>query len=282
MITRFKPTPRAVSILAATIVLLLACLTFTAAARKEKTTPPAADAKRGEEARLHERAVKGIKALEGQWEKLAALVKEREAELEKVRHELRIPDHVAEGDGKGPSSEAEAVRRLEQLRVEAQAEIQQIKSLESHLSHMNQEGRRRAITVAYGDEQLSVLLNQLAAAEQKLAVLNENYAAEHPEVSAAKRMVPLITKQIDERIDGILEGLKVKAASHDSRIDFITRELERLKRDELDKRSSYRAFFQAKRELQSLLLIREQLFHRLIQEKVDLAIKASDSAPAIP
>jgi len=282
MISLFKPTPRAVSIFAATIVLLLACLTFTAAARKEKTTPPAAEAGKREQARLHERAAKGIKALEGEWEKLDAQVKEREAELEKVRHELRIPDHVAEGDGKGPSGEAEAVRRLEELRVEAQAEIQQINSLEGHLSHMNREGRRRAITVAYGDEQLSVLLNQLAAAEQKLAVLSENFAAEHPEVSAAKRMVPLITKQIDERIDGILEGMKVKAASHNSRIDFITRELERLQRDELDKRSSYRAFFQAKRDLQSLLLIRERLIQRLIQEKVDLAVKASDSGPAIP
>jgi beta-lactamase regulating signal transducer with metallopeptidase domain len=281
MITAFKPTPRSVSVFAAIIVLLLACLTFTAAARKEKVTPPAVDGKKGEQARLHERTVKAIEAMQGEWEKLQAQIREREAALEKIRQELRIPDHVAEGDGKG-SGEAEAVRRLEQLRVEAQAEIQQINSLQGQLSEMNRADRRRAITVAYGNEQLSLLHTQLAAAEQKLEAVNENYAAEHPEVKTAKRMVTLITKQIDERIDGILAGLKVKAASHDSRMKFINSEMDRLKELEVNKRSSYRPFFQAKRDLESLVTIRERLTHRIIQEKVDLAIKTSDSAPAAP
>jgi beta-lactamase regulating signal transducer with metallopeptidase domain len=279
MIARFKPTPRIISLCAAAVVLALACVTFTGAAQKEKkTAPPPLEQKKAEQLR-QQRASEGIKALEGEWKKIDVQIRDRETELDKMRQELKIPDEIAESDGRRTA--AEAIRKLEELRIEAQAEILRITSLLNAISGMDRAGRRRSVTVACGDSQLSVLLNQLAAAEQKLAVVTEEYAAEHPEVKTATRMVKLITTQVDERIGGILEGMQVKIAANNSRMDFINRELEQLKRSEIEKPLRYRPYFQARRDLQSLQTVRERLTYRIIEEKVDLAVPRRPGEPAV-
>src|SRR4029453_13649358 len=160
MSIRVKPPPRIISIFGAAIALLLACLTFTGAARKEKAPPTAPEGKK--EAATPQQTTDGIKGLEEGWKNSDAQIRHRESQLEKMQQELRIPDDVAEGDGRGSASEA--MRKLEQLRVEAQAEVQQMKSLQEAILQMDQERRRRSVTVAFGDAQLSALLNALATA----------------------------------------------------------------------------------------------------------------------
>src|SRR6185436_13131375 len=79
MIIRFKPTRRIISIFGAAIALLLACLTFTGAARKEKAPPAAGEEKKKEEA-TQPRTSAGIKVLEQEWEKIDVQIRDRESQ----------------------------------------------------------------------------------------------------------------------------------------------------------------------------------------------------------
>jgi polysaccharide biosynthesis transport protein len=126
--------------------------------------------------------------------------------------------------------------------------------------------------VASPDPQLGILLERLADTEQKLASLSEIYSPEHPEIASLRKMFDKITTQVNDRLDGILEGLKAKTLSSKARLDRLQAEVDKAKSNDIKTAIDRRPYAQAKRDLESLQLVRERLTLRIIQEKVDAAI----------
>jgi beta-lactamase regulating signal transducer with metallopeptidase domain len=282
MIARFKPTPRAVSILATGFILGLACITFTGAAQKPKskaTAPPATPP-----AALLE---KSLKALETELDRIEREIKDRQARVEQYRYELRIPSHIANGDGNQPGPDTELLRKLEGLRIDSEAELQRITLLYEHLAGLNRRDLRQMIHTAAPDQQFSLLLERLADYEQKIASLTLSFAPDHPEVKQLTGTMQIINRQIDDRMDGILAGLKAKKASLETQAKHLHVQIEEYTRRDIEAPSRYREYFTLKRELQNLYLVRDRLQLRLIDEKIDAALPRrakdiNDFAPTIP
>lgn len=208
MISLFKPTSRLLSIAAAALVLAVVCVTFTGAAQKQKSkaqTPP-------EPVSLSLRE-KALRTLEMEMEKIQVQIDQHEKKLEQLRHELRIPSHIASGDGNQPGPDNETLRKLEGLRIETQTELMRMSRLIEHLARLPRAVLRKTIQTAAPDQQLTLLLDRLAEVEQKLASLTGLYSADHHEVKALARILKMIDQQVDDRLDGIMAGLKMRRDS---------------------------------------------------------------------
>jgi succinoglycan biosynthesis transport protein ExoP len=215
---------------------------------------------------------RGVKTLQEEWEKQHMLVTNKQAEVDEMKNRLGISDwEAAQGVG-GSTVEPETLRKFEGLRIEAQAEYEQLNTLYSHLTNLTRPELKKAVMVASPDTQLGTLLERLADTEQKLASLSEIYSLEHPEIASLRKMFEKISTQVSDRLDGILEGLKAKTLSSKARLDRLQAEVNNAKNNDIKAAIDRRPYFQAKRDLESLQLVRERLTLRIIQEKVDAAI----------
>jgi polysaccharide biosynthesis transport protein len=227
------------------------------------------------DSRLRQRAQassRGIKTLEKEWEDQDKLVKAKQAEVDQMKTELGISDYEAQQGYSGSTVEPETLRKLEGLRIEAQAEYASSSTLYKELNGLTRPEFKRAVQVASPDQQLGVLMDRQADSEQKLASLTQIYSEAHPEVVSLKKMLETINRQVNERLDGILAGLKTKMAQDKARLDELTTEVAKAKDTDIDAAIKRRPYFQAKRDLESLQLVRERLTLRIIQEKVEAAI----------
>jgi len=78
--------------------------------------------------------------------------------------------------------------------------------------------------------------------------------------------------QINERLDGILAGMKVRLQTQQYRRDRLILELDQAKRVDIQLSIQRRPYFQAKRDLESLQTMVDRLKLRLLQERLDAAL----------
>jgi hypothetical protein len=271
MIAQFKPTPRLITLASAALLLALAGFTFTGAAEKEvpqkNPEKPKSESDLAKQRETHERR---FRVLEREMDKLNREVRDAQALVDELREKLVITSDAREDSGS--SVNAEALRQLERLRIEAQAEYEQMNTLFTHLAKLSRPELRKAIMTASPDPQLSELFNAMAVTEQKLADLSDNHAADHPDVKRMKRVLQTINTQVNDRLDGILEGLKARAASHKAKLERLQAEVEKAKVHDIATAIQRRPYFQAKRDLESLQEVLAALKRRVIQEKIDVEI----------
>ena len=265
MIANFKPARRKVTAVAASILFVLVCLTFTRAADRPAAAEPVIVQAAAPEPEKSNEAQKGLARLDQILAEYDELVAKKQAELDRMREEFKIVR--AEDDGSNFSGES--LRKLESARVEAMADSAQIDTLLDQLKRLTRSELKKAILTASPDPSLSTLVEQQSAAEQKLAIVSENFGSTHPEVRTAQKLVATIANQINDRMDGILEGMKAKAAAHAGKLKQIKEEISAAKDSDIEAARRRRPYFQAKRDLENLQLARDRLQLRLLQEKVD-------------
>ena len=216
----------------------------------------------------------GIEMLKKQWEDQNRSVTNMQAQVDVLKETLRISDFEAMGGQYNSSTtpEPEILRKLEGQRIEAQAEFKRIETLYNYLTNLSRTDLRKALATASPDQQLTELMQQQALAEQKLADLIENVAAEHPDVKRITRVLAQIDKQVGDRVDGIMRGLEAKKDSEKAHLDELTKEAQKFREYDIKKAIERRPYWQAKRDLESLQLVRERLNLKIIQEEVDAAI----------
>ncbi|MCI0746823.1 MAG: polysaccharide biosynthesis tyrosine autokinase [Verrucomicrobia subdivision 3 bacterium] len=230
------------------------------------------------ESRVNQRrmySARGVETLNKEFENQDKLVKKQQAEVDAMKEELGISDWEAQQGYSMSTVEPETLRKLEGMRIEQQASYEQIHKLYTHLAGLARPELKKAVQVASPDSHLGLLLDRQAESDQKLALAIENYSENHPEVAGLRRLLQKIDTQINDRLDGILEGLKAKTASEKAALDQLAMEVDKAKKVDIDAAIKRRPYFQAKRDLESLQLVRERLTLRIIQETVDAAIPKS-------
>jgi uncharacterized protein involved in exopolysaccharide biosynthesis len=263
-----QAVPPLLAITCLSSLLMLGASASAPAAEKQVAPPPATTAQKLAEVDRHERA---IKRLEEEWKKQDQMVREKQSELDRLKLELGISDLELSGRAEN-SIEPSVLQRLEIARMEASAEWERTQMLYTQLTNLTRVALRQTMSTAVPDPQLTSLFQQLASAEQRLASLVESQSPEHPEIKSVRRVLEQINRQIDDRLDGILKGLKLKTEAENARLQSLRRELDAYKKRDIETAIQRRPYFQAKRDLETLQMVRERLALRIIQEKVDVAI----------
>jgi capsular exopolysaccharide synthesis family protein len=99
--------------------------------------------------------------------------------------------------------------------------------------------------------------------------MEASYGPEHPDFKATQMLRDEVDKQIEDRLDGILTGLKAKVESERARVRLLEEQVNQFKTNEIDLAIKRRPYWQARRDLESLQVVRERLQWRIYQEKVD-------------
>jgi ankyrin repeat protein/tetratricopeptide (TPR) repeat protein len=81
------------------------------------------------------------------------------------------------------------------------------------LREMSREQLSKVLPTVAPDALLNTLLEQRADTERRLASAKVSFSADHPSTKSTLEGLKVLERQIDERIDGILNGLTIKAAA---------------------------------------------------------------------
>jgi polysaccharide biosynthesis transport protein len=223
----------------------------------------------------HQMSTRGIQTLEDEFVKQDKLVQERQDLVDKLKEELKIADIEGGNYSFAPTVEPETLRKMEGLRVEAKAEFEKLNTLFINLTNLSRPELKKALATASPDQLLSELLGQLNLTEQKYAESLEALGVDHPEVKRTRRMLEQIGTQVNDRLDGILEGLRAKVASHKANLDSLEHEVTLAKQKDITAALQRRPYDLARRDLETAQQVRDRLWMRLIQEKVDAEIPRS-------
>jgi capsular exopolysaccharide synthesis family protein len=220
-------------------------------------------------------SMRGIEKLKEEYEKQDKLVKDLQAQVDKMKADLNISEaEVAMGPG-GHTMEPESLRRLESLRIEARAEYTKMETFYSYLTNLTRPELKKAIATASPDAQLADLLSQLHLTEQKLFSMVESYGPDHPEVRTTRRLFEKVNAHIEDRLDGILTGIQAKTEAERARMMQLEREVADYKTNEIAIAIARRPYWQLKRELENQITVRERLQFRIITETVDAELPKS-------
>lgn len=268
MIAKFKPATRLAAFGSAIVVLVVLCLAFT-----ERSKAPTIQAPINEVTGQTNIAVKAENRLEILRQRLAEETHRTRvlmSELDDWKVKYFITD--LEENGKADAA-TDRSQLLETLRNEASREYSQANNLLHQVEKLDRATFRKVALALVPDHLLSQLYVDLAGAEQKLADLNEAYAQEHPEVKRAKKVVEVVNRQINERLAGILDGLRAKAAASGENAQNLQAEAEKAKVAEINQSLKRRPYFALKRQLENQLLIKDKLQARLAEEELEAALR---------
>lgn len=203
-------------------------------------------------------------------------VKEQDEEIkaaQDVVNELRTKYNIPDLEVSPLSTQtanSDTMRSLEQLRIAATADYIKESSLLASISKYSREELRNSLATVYPyDTQLAMLTERLATGQQQLTAMLKDYTPEHREVKKAQAIVDLVQAQLDEKIDGILLGLKSRAESEKRKMDEITARVDAARTNENIRAAQYRPYFDAKRNLENLQRVKDALTLKIRAEAIE-------------
>jgi uncharacterized protein involved in exopolysaccharide biosynthesis len=200
--------------------------------------------------------------------RLEIMIQEQDEAIAKKQSEM---DKMDEAMG-GATAQIETLRKLEALRLEALSEYRQVGAVYDYLRNLPRASLLKTIPTSSPDPLLTTLMEQKSAAEQKLAQLSVNHGPEHPEMKGLRDLLATITRQIDERLDGMLQGLKGKTESYSTKLRELQDEIDTAKKREIQSSIIRRPYLKAKREIETMETFRDRLWLRLQEQRVDAAL----------
>lgn len=219
----------------------------------------------------------GIKVLQKHMDEMDLNV----AHAKQIVDDMRRTNNITELGGENPlmgnfstTLDVETLRNLNNMRVAADADYVQYHTLLEKITSLDRESLREALPTAMPvpDQQLVSLSQELTTFRQKLAASVQDYGKEHPEVKRVQSVVEQTEAQIDNRVDGIIQGLKTKVDSAKARLDNITAAVNEAETKQGELAAKYRPYFDKKRELEQLIQVRNALKLKIDQETIEATL----------
>jgi capsular exopolysaccharide synthesis family protein len=228
------------------------------------------------ESRLKQRtetAMRGIKMLEERLKEQSEKVRQVQEQADALRKELGITDEI--NSPTGQTLEPETLRRLEAMRIEAETAHVELQTLYEELKKKERKELRKTLPSAVPDQQLASLLDQTDQADQKLVTLMKDLGDEHPEVQRIAALLVKLNTQVDERVDGIMQGLATRVSSAKARADTLGKKVDEAKRIQITTDAQNRRYYEVKRDLEKQQQVRDTLNLKIIQESIDTFLPRS-------
>lgn len=232
-------------------------------------------------------AQKGIASLEESQKEKELEMRIANTNMNRLREELKVHE-IDPWSGRALNTiDQEALRRMEAIRLEAEADYVQLNKLYSSLTNLSRTEFKEAIQTANPDQQLAVLLEEQAKAEHRKALLEPDYSADHPEVQRVNKLLEKLDSQIEQRLNGILLGIKTRVEQYEARAKELARQVDEAKDKDLKAGQKMIPYMDAKKEYERASQVYDAITLRVIAAKVDnlkvpsSPVKIVDRAEAI-
>ncbi len=217
----------------------------------------------------------GIGALTARLEDVKRQVEDQQKEVDRLRVELQIPDSVIQADAPSPLVTQDQLRRILQIQIEGQAELDRQKKLLEELKSRasNPEELAQVIpTSGIQDTLLTTLLENLALTEQKLVSLKQEFGEKHSEVLKYTAQVDDLKTKVNKRVAGFLAGLEAKVAGLEESLKSTQTQVEKFKAEDIAEANRSRPYWEAKRKLDELQRFRNAVYIKMEAEITDLKL----------
>jgi uncharacterized protein involved in exopolysaccharide biosynthesis len=220
-----------------------------------------------------ELALGGIAELEKQYLELVERVNESQAEVDELREDLGIVDPFAMGTSSGGNVDVESIQQIRGQIVQLEASYVNQKTQVENLRTLTSSQLRDAIqTVAGSDPELSNLISDWNLAGQRLIALRKDLTPDNPTYQSAKLMADDLEQRIEARVAGIMMGLENRVASAKATVDSLRAQLERVEKDDARNATLSRPYYRAKRDLETLIRMRDVVEMKIASEKIDVSL----------
>jgi len=216
-----------------------------------------------------EMSKEGLEKLQGEMTNHVAYTTNLQARLDQLREELNISDFESESGYVNRNIDIDSMQKLEMQRLDAEVEYAGLLNLYRELTNCTPAELRRTAATASPDPILADLLQGLSKDERTLAGMTNAFSPEHPEVLAIRGAIATINKQIEDRLQGIVAGVKIKMESQKANRDLRALAIEQAKSNDIYQTKLRRPYNVLKRDLETAKFVREQLHKRVWQEKVE-------------
>jgi beta-lactamase regulating signal transducer with metallopeptidase domain/uncharacterized protein involved in exopolysaccharide biosynthesis len=211
-----------------------------------------------------------LEVLQKQLKDQEAAMAELRNTMEQQRNPLRIEDNSPSREAFTPRLSAEALRKMEGLRIESQVEYQRSKALLEQLKTLTPDELAQGISTAgIQDAMLNQLLEQMTLAKQKLAGLTIEYGPQHPEVRTVTTQISDLQEKINARTKGVLQGLSLKVDSLGQGLTDLSNEVAKAMQADISQLKAGQAYSQSKRDLEEQQEIHKMLLMKIASEKTD-------------
>jgi capsular exopolysaccharide synthesis family protein len=215
---------------------------------------------------------KGLASLEKEMETHTTAITNLQHEVDILKTKLGITDIEAQQGGSMPAIEPETLRKLEGTRIEAAADFARMESTYTSLTNCSATELRRAMANAVQDPLLMRVLEDYSVQQAKLASLTNTLGQANAEVKGIRDTLLVLDREIENRLDGILRGLKVTMDATRARVESLAAQVSNAKSNDIAQAVARRPYMQKKRDLENWQFLRERLYARIMQEKVEAAI----------
>jgi capsular exopolysaccharide synthesis family protein len=219
-----------------------------------------------------EGTARGIEKLQQKYAEQEMTVTNMAQELYRLREELKISDAIAEGAGPVSTLEPETLRRMEMERIQAETQYGIWSARLADLERLKPEELRRAILTINYDQPLATLMQDLSTAEQKFIVLKQDVTEENPEYEKLVALVAKINLQIEERVQGIMQGFISQVQTYRDTAQKLALAVGKAREDDIKSTVRYRPYFKLKRDLETESQVLQTMKFKLVQEEVNLSL----------
>ncbi|HLX70224.1 MAG TPA: polysaccharide biosynthesis tyrosine autokinase, partial [Verrucomicrobiae bacterium] len=231
---------------------------------------------------------RGIKSLQQQVDEQQAKVDAAQTNVDNLRQQLGISDANENANAPAPSLDFKTLDQLTTEKVQHEALYnQQIALLNGLLVMTNDpEKLKKALPVAVEDGQLNSLLGELDKAQQDFLKLKADYGPDHPKYQSAKELVQDLTNKVNDRVDGILTGLQMKAEASKAYLDSINKNISEAKTNDIETATKDAPYFASKQKLETEQRALQALRSKTIEEQIDKQLPTARMVtiiqPAVP
>jgi capsular exopolysaccharide synthesis family protein len=215
----------------------------------------------------------GLATMEEQFRLLEHDVRTNQDYVEQLRQQLHITDEDPNAIEPTPTLDARQMQQINEHRLddekiynEQYSQLMELKSIQA----TNRDRLCDVLPQMYPDSTLNDLLGKLHDAEQKRATLTNDYSLANVEVMRVQSLITELNHEINDRVDGIMEGFESQVTSKKAALDGMTAEVETAKQKDQEQALKNQPYYDAKHELNEKLKMQELLYSKLAAEKMDV------------
>ena len=216
-------------------------------------------------------ALTGLDALQEQYDQEAQEIGVAQSNVDELRKNLGIVDQPGSEQYTEPINE-DAMRQLDTQRISCEREYSEASSQLNDLNAYSTKQLRDVLPSLYPDTQLQSLLDKLHESEQDFAVSTNDYSLTNVDVLRIQSAIDTLNQQVDNRVVGLMAGIKSRVDAAKAALDDITRQVDEAKTTTLADSTKNQPYYDAKRNLQQLTELHRLLYLKMDSEKVDAKI----------
>jgi capsular exopolysaccharide synthesis family protein len=215
---------------------------------------------------------KGLEVLEGQYLEESNRISLTQQQIEKLRQDLAISGDQAEATAYTPTLTTEMLQRYHDQKIEGERAYKELSVQLQELKSLNTDRLRDVLPGVVNDGALSELLGKLHEAQQKIAGLKIDYAADNNVVARVQTLIDTLNHQIDDRVAGILSQLESQVSAKKAALDALSQAVENAKiKDQLEAANN-QPYYNAKRDLEQMRSQHNLLYLKIEAERLDAEI----------